>query len=189
MSFAIELVSVAVGAVGSIISAVTFYAAKKAAKSTETDEKTYVVKNKQGESREVVLNRQSTNTDISKLISENIEYERLVGKYLSQLKSVEVIRNSKHDLGYDFCLNTLSDKYFLEVKANRKPIKHHAIEKLLKHSVRHGSKAVFISKSGYDKSVFQWLKNRNATEQVKLYTAKNASEVRKVLKNIELKRV
>ncbi|MEL6116266.1 restriction endonuclease [Photobacterium sp. SP02] len=177
----IELVSIAVGALGSIVSVVTFYITKKAFASNENSEKTYLVKSKNGESREVTLSKSTSQSDISKIIAENIEYERLVEKYLNRVDSAEVIRNSKHELGYDFYLKTLSDNYFVEAKANSKPLSRHAIEKLIKHARQNESKAIVISKSGYDKSVNRWLKENNNSSQVKLFTAKNATEIRKAL--------
>lgn len=180
----VELVSVAVGALGSVVSLVTFVVAKQAATSTEKKEKTYVIKNKNGESREVTLKRGSTHQDISKLVSQNIEYEKLVERYLKKLGSSHVTRNSKHELGYDFYFKSSSGNYYIEAKANSKPLNRSAIEKIIKVAREHGSQAVVISKSGFDKSVKHWLRETNSTDKVKLYTAKNATEVRKALNNI-----
>ncbi|MGI2869072.1 restriction endonuclease [Vibrio alginolyticus] len=181
----LELMSVLVGALSSIVSAITFYVAKKAAKST-TSENTFLVKNSDGETREVTIGNKQTHRDISKAITANIEYEKLIELTLRNVRAsgVKVSKNSKHDLGYDFLLTTPNAKYLIEAKANKKPVDRRVIQRILKAANQQNSTAVILSKSGFDKSAIEWLSQQKDSTKVKLHTAKSAVDVKDFIKTI-----
>jgi hypothetical protein len=182
----IELMSVAIGALGSIVSVITFVATKKAAKFS-SKENTFVIKNNKGESREITIGNNQSTKDISKVVSENIKYEKLIEAALRKNKAEGNILslNNKHELGYDFLLTTKNTKYIIEAKANKKAVNKQILQRILKAANQQGAEAVVLSKSGFDKSAIKWLKQHKDEAKVKLFKAKNKNEIERFTKTIK----
>jgi hypothetical protein len=182
----IELMSVVIGALGSVASVITFIATKRAAKSNST-ENTFVIKNNKGESREITIGNNQSSKDISKVVSENIKYEKLIETALRKNKAEgnKLSLNNKHELGYDFLLTTKNAKYIIEAKANKKAVNKQALQRILKVAIQQGAEAVVLSKSGFDKSAVEWLKQQKGEAKVKLFKAKNRIEIENFTKTIK----
>ncbi len=182
----IELMPVLIGALGSVASVITFVVTKNAAKFS-SKENTFVIKNDKGESREITIGSNQTTKDISRVVSENIKYEKLIETALrkNKVEGNKLSLNNKHELGYDFLLTTKNAKYIIEAKANKKAVNKQVLQRILKAAVQQGANAVVLSKSGFDKSAVEWLKQQKGEEKVKLFKAKNKIEIENFTKTIK----
>ncbi|HFQ5177525.1 TPA: restriction endonuclease [Vibrio vulnificus] len=181
----IEFTTVAIGALSSVVSVVSFFLTKYAAKGVE-GKKTFVIKNSEGETREITITSGQKSDEVVKLLNDNLAYEKLIESTLRKLgtSDVKVEKNNKHDLGYDFILTILENKYLVEAKANKKPVNKRVLEKLLKAASQQNSKAVVFSKSGFEKAALKWLEAQPDASNLTLKTAKNKDQIKKAMREL-----
>lgn len=181
----IEFTTVAIGALSSVVSIASFFLTKYAAKGAK-GKKTFVIKNSEGETREITVSSGQKSEEVVKQLNDNIAYEKLIESSLKKFSTTgsKVEKNSKHDLGYDFVLTLLGNKYLVEAKANKKPVNKRVLEKLLKAASQQNSKAVVFSKSGFEKAALKWLETQPNASNLMLKTAKNKEQVKKAMREI-----
>ncbi|UTV28957.1 restriction endonuclease [Photobacterium atrarenae] len=180
----IDLMSVLIGILSSIVTAIAVFFTKRLAKKN-LNQKVVTLKNSHGGTIEIVTGNDGEK-NIRSHFRDAIEYERTVADILRNLNfEVEEASLKSPDKGYDLLAKLGERLIAVEVKSHSRPLSASVIKDTLNKFPTDIDDALFISKNGFSSSSLDYIQSFN--KGIALASGENEELIKSIKSALESK--